>query len=166
MQDHVSNHQSDLYGIPTKLNVSPGSTPKAPTKCEGATSIGSHKTKSRRIIVRVSEELYQSLVVRSHDLGCDLSHVVRSALVGSLKPEAAPDAPRKPLLRPAEIDPLVDDYRAVVDEDIRKMRKRLFDQLLAVSYVCKERYPRTPGVVDGYQSLLGLQHLFGYGENV
>jgi hypothetical protein len=122
--------------------------------------------KSHRIIARVPDELFQALMARRRDLGCDLSHVVRSALDGSLKPEIAPNAPRKPISRPAEIDPLVDHYRAVVDEDIRKIRKRLFAQLLAVSYVCKERYPRTSGVQDGYQSLLELQRFFGYPENV
>jgi hypothetical protein len=166
MQDHASRHQSDPAGIPTKPNVPLGGTLKAPAKCQGAARSGNPKTKSRRIIVRVTDERYQALMARSRELDCDLSHVVRSALDGSLKPETAPSAARKPLLRPAEIDPLVDHYRAVVDEDIRKMRKRLFDQLLAVSYVCKERYPRTSGVVDGYQSLLSLQSLFGYPENV
>ena len=122
--------------------------------------------KSRRIIARVTDEHYQALMARSRDLGCDLSHVIRSALGDSLEPEAAPNAPRKPLLRPAEIDPLLDHYRAVVDEDIRKIRKRLFDQLLAVCHVCKERFPRTSGIQDGYRSLLELQHFFGYPENV
>jgi hypothetical protein len=166
MQDHVSHHLSDLYGIPTKPNVPLGSAPKASAKCEGATHSGSPKAKSHRVIVRISDALYQALMARSRDLGCDLSHVVRSALDGSLKPETAPNAPRKPLLRPAEIDPLVDDYRAVIDEDIRQVRKRLFGHLLAASYITKMNFPRTPGVVDGYQSLLKLQHLFGYGENV
>ena len=122
--------------------------------------------KPRRIIVRVSEELYEALKARSRDMGCDLSHVLRTVLDGSMKPEAVPNAPQKPILRTGEIDPLVEHYRAVVDEDIRIVRKRLFGHLLAVSFVCKERYPRTFGVVDGYQALLKLQHLFGYGENV
>jgi hypothetical protein len=122
--------------------------------------------KSRRITVRVSEELHQALTARSRDLGCDLSYVLRSALEGSMKPETVPNAPQKPILRTAEIDPLVENYRAVVDEDIRNVRKRLFGELLAVSFVARQNFPRTPGVVDGYQSLLKLQHLFGYGGNV
>ncbi len=123
-------------------------------------------SKPRRITVRVSEELYQALTARSRDLGCDLSHVLRIVLDGSMKPETVHYAPQKPILRTAEIDPLVEHYRAVVDEDIRQVRKRLFGHLLAVSFVCKERYARTSGVVDGYQALLKLQHLFGYSENV
>jgi hypothetical protein len=166
MQDHVNRLQSDPAGIPTGLNFPNGRPPKAPAKCDGTARSGSRKTRSRRIIVRVSEESYQALMARSRDLDCDLSHIIRSALDGSLKPEPAANAPRKPLLRPAEIDPKVDQWRSVVDRDIRKERRRLYGDLLALSYVCKERYPRTPGVVDGYQALLKLQHLFGYEENV
>jgi hypothetical protein len=166
MQDHVSRHQSDTSGIHTGLSFSLDKTHETLSKGNGAARSANPKTKSHRIIVRITDELYQALMARSRDLGCDLSHVVRGALSGSLKPETAPNAPRKPLLRPAEIDPLVDDYRAVVDEDIRKIRKRRFDHLLAVSYVCKEKFPRTPGIQDGYRSLLELQHFFGYPENV
>ena len=122
--------------------------------------------KSRRITVRVPEETYQALTARKLDLGSGLSHVLRDVLNGSLKPETVPNAPQKPILRPAEIDPLVDHYRMVVDEDPRKIRNCLFGQLLAVSYVCKERYPRTPGIIDGYQDLLRMQKQFGYGDDV
>jgi hypothetical protein len=166
MQDHVCRHQSDTSGVRTGLSFSQDRTHETLSKGNGAARSTSPKTKSRRIIVRVTEELYQTLLVRSRDSDCDLSHVVRSALDGSLKPESAPETPRKPLLRPEEIDPLVDDYRAVVDDDIRKIRKRRFDHLLAVSYVCKEKFPSTPWIQDGYQSLLELQHLFGYPKNV
>jgi hypothetical protein len=161
MQDHVS-HQSDASGIPTKPNIRLGEILEAPTKSERVGRNGNHKTKDHRISVRISDESYQTLMARSRDLDCDLSHVVRGALDGSLKPETAPNAPCKLRLRPAEIDPLVDHYRAVVAEDIRKVRKRLFDHLLAASYITKVNFPGTPGVIDGYQALLELQDLFGY----
>jgi len=60
----------------------------------------------------------------------------------------------------------VDHYRAVVDKDISKERKRLFGHLAAVSCIAKVNFTRTPGVLEGYQALLELQHLFGYGEHV
>jgi hypothetical protein len=106
MQDPVSHRQSNISGIPTNLNVPLGRPHKAPAKAERAARDGSSKSKSRRIIVRVPDELYQALMVRSCDLGRNLSHVVRSALVGCLMPETVPNAPRKPLLRPEDIDPL------------------------------------------------------------
>ncbi len=165
MQDRVSHYQLDPSEIPTAPGIPLGGTPNAPAKCGNATRKGSPKTKSRRIIFRVTDELYEALMARSRDIGCDLSHVVRSALDGSLKPETATNESQKPFLRTAEIDMLVDDYRAEVSEDIRHVRKRLFGHLLAASYVAKMNFPRTPGVVDGYQCLLRLQHLFGYGEN-
>lgn len=122
--------------------------------------------KSHRIIARVPDELYQALTARSLDLGCNLSHVIRNLLNASLRAEMAPNELRKPLMWPAEIEPLVHHYRAIVDKDPRHERRRLFGHVLAVSLVCKEKFPRTPGSVDGYQSLLQLQHLFGYGEDV
>jgi hypothetical protein len=165
MQDHHS-HQSDNSAIPTKLKVPTGEALKAPGAREGAVRRGSPRTKSHRITFRVADDVYQGLLARSHDQGCDLSHVIRDALNGSIKPETTPNGPQKPILRTAEIDQLVDDYRAVVKEDIRHVRKRLFGHLLAASYVTKTNFPRTAGTTDAYQSLLKLQHLFGYGENV
>jgi len=166
MQDPVSRHQSDNTGIPTKPTIPPETTPNGLGKCKGAGRSGSPKIKSRRIIVRVTDERYQALMALSTNLGCDLSHVVRSALDGSLEPETATNAPQKLILRTAEIDGLIDHYCSIVSEDIRRVRKRLFGQLLAASYGTKTNFPRTPGTVDGYQALLKLQHLFGYGENV
>jgi hypothetical protein len=165
MQDSVSRYQPDPYGLPIGPSIPFVQTPSAPAKCENATRKRRPKTKSHRIIFRLTDELYEALMARSRDIGCDLSHVVRSALDARLKSETATDEPQKPILRTAEIDMLVDDYRAEVSEDIRQVRKRLFGHLLAASYVAKMNFPRTPGVVDGYQSLLRLQHLFGYGEN-
>jgi hypothetical protein len=165
MQDCVSHRQSDPSEIPAKHDVSPRNTANGPVKCHGGALSGNPKAKSRRIIFRVPVKLYEALMARSRDVGCDLSHVVRSGLDGSLKSETATNAPQKPILRTAEIDQLVDHYRSVVSEDIRHVRRRLFGHLLAASYVTKMNFPRTPGSVDGYQALLKLQHLFGYGEN-
>jgi hypothetical protein len=166
MQDHVSSHQSDASGIPTKPNIPLGEAREAPAPRDGAARNGSHKTKHRRITIRVQDEVYEALMASSRDRGCDLSHVVRNALNGSLKPEIAPNEPRRPMKWPEEIEPQVHHYLAIVDKDIRRERRRLFGHLLAVSVACKERYPRTVGILEGHQSLLRLQHLFGYGENV
>jgi hypothetical protein len=166
MQDHVSSHQSDASGIPTKPNISLGESRKAPAARDGAARIGNPKTKAHRISVRIPDEVYEGLMASSRDQGCDLSHVIRGALKGSLKPEIAPNDPRKPMMWPEEIEPLVHYYRAIVDKDIRHERRRLFGHLLAVSVACKERFPRTVGILEGHQSLLRLQRLFGYGENV
>jgi hypothetical protein len=166
MQDPVSSHQLDASGIPTKPNILLGETRRAPAKCEGTARSGRPKAKSHRITFRVADDVYQGLMARSRDQGCDLSHVLRDALNGSLTPEIAPNQSRKPMMWPAEIEPLVHDYRAMVDKDPRHERRRIFGHVLAISVVCKEKFPRTPGVVDGYHSLLELQHLFGYGENV
>ena len=122
--------------------------------------------KPHRIIARVADDLYQSVMARSQELGCNVSDVIRDALSASLKPEIAACEPTKPRMWPAEIEPIVNHSRAIVDKDIRQDRRRLFGHLLAISVVCKERYPRTAGILEGHQSLLRLQHLFGYGGNV
>jgi hypothetical protein len=161
MQDHVS-HQSDSSKIPPQPNV----PLKVPAKCADPSRNGNPKAKSHRITVRVPDDIYEALMASSLGQGCGLSHVLRSALNGSLKPEMSPNEVRKLVMWPEEIEPHVHHYRAVVDEDIRKARKRLFGHLLAVSVACKEKFPRTEGILEGHQSLLTLQHLFGYGENV
>jgi hypothetical protein len=166
MQESSIRHQEELSGIPTKPNIPLGGTRNAPAKRERTARNGNPKAKSHRINVRISDQLHQALTALSRDLGCDLSHVIRNLLEVSLCAEVAPNVPRKPVMWPEEIEPLVHHYRAVVDEDIRKVRKRLFGHLLAVSVVCKEKFARTPGMLEGHQSLLGLQHLFGFGENV
>jgi hypothetical protein len=166
VQEHQCNRQTALSGNPMGPTA-PSSTPhESPTSSDGTARDRSRKTKSRRIIFRVTEELYEALMTRCRDQGCGLSDLLRNALNGSLSAETGPTTPSKPLLRPDELDSLVDHYRAIVDKDIRHERKRLFGHLLAASYVAKTNFPRTPGMVDGYQGLLALKHLFGYDENV
>jgi hypothetical protein len=165
MQDHVS-HQSDTSGIPPKPINPLRETCKASAARDGAVRGRSRKPKSHRFTVRVADDVYQGLMALSRDQGCGLSHALRDALNSSLRREIAPNELRKPVMWPAEIEPLVHHYRAIVDKDIRHERRRLFGHLLAVSVACKEKYPRTAGILEGHESLLRLQHLFGYGENV
>jgi hypothetical protein len=47
------------------------------------------------------------------------------------------------------------------DGDLRKHRNVLFLELLAASYACKKLWPRTPGMMDGYEALLQLLGDFG-----
>jgi len=52
-------------------------------------------------------------------------------------------------------------YRARGNGDLRQERNRLFVELVAAAFVCKNQWSRTPGVVEGYVGLLQLCKFFG-----
>lgn len=121
-------------------------------------------TGSGRITVRLESELLERLRRYCEDTNCDVSHAVRQGLdhlwaseSGSVAAEATP----KRLSPPQNIFDLVPQYLSWGDGDVRKERTRLFCELLAVSFTCKKLYPRTKGMLEGYEGLLRLCQFFG-----
>ncbi len=121
-------------------------------------------TGSRRISVRLDTDSLEHLQKHCLAADCDVSSVVRRALeaflsgqLGSLTSEAAPKRQSPPDI----IVECTPKYLNWGRGDLREERKRLFCELLAASFVCKKHYPRTNGMLEGYQALLQLCEFFG-----
>ncbi len=121
---------------------------------------------SARISVRLSDGQLERLQRLCQQTGCDVSHLVRQALDTLLANGSASglgEAPKRRLSPPERVFDLVPRYLGWVRGDLREERNRLFRELLAASFVTKKHYPRTAGVVEGYQALLQLCEFFGLG---
>lgn len=115
-----------------------------------------------RISVRLSAERIERVQRVCKESGQDVSHIVRQALDAFLPPESGSSSacPRR-LSPPEKIIPAVAKYRAWGRGDPRVELRHLFAELLAASFACKQLYPRTKGIAEGYQGLLGLCEFFG-----
>ena len=123
--------------------------------------------KSRRITVRPGDELCEQVREAAREAGTDTSTIVRQALEAYFA-DSAPNGngpSKRPLPPPDEIDSLVQKYEGWGSGDIRKERARLYRELLAVSFVTKRGFPRTPELVEGYIELRHLAPLYGMKEN-
>ena len=125
-------------------------------------------TDSRKISIRLKQEDRERLQEYCAHTGQDISRVVRQALNGLIKPQSDAVAggtvlPRR-LSSPEQIAGLLSTYLGWAGGDLREELKRLFAKLLAVSYACKKLYPRTSGVLDGYEGLVQLCPLFRLDE--
>lgn len=119
---------------------------------------------SHRISVRLGQEQLERVQRHCLETGYDVSRVVRQALDSRLAPDsgsATSGAPKRRLAPPEAIIPLTSRYMAWGDGDLRKHRNRLFAELLAAAFVCKKHYPRTPGMLEGYEGLRQLCLHFG-----
>jgi len=119
---------------------------------------------SPRISVRLTETQIQRLEDLCLESGCEVSHLVRHAIDEFLKakfgePATGNDAKR--LSPPEQIIPLTAQYRAWGRGDLRTELKTKFADLLALSFTCRDLYPRTTNVVEGYEALLKLHRHFG-----
>ncbi len=119
---------------------------------------------SQRISVRLQNDSLERLQKHCLAANCDVSYVVRRALEAFLG--AQPDASNgggvpKRSSPPEDIVELIPQYLAWAQGDLRERRKRLFCDLLAASFVCKNHYPTTKGMFKGYQGLLQLCEYFG-----
>jgi hypothetical protein len=117
--------------------------------------------KSPRITLRLPTGLKERLKSYCEQSGTDVSYVVRKALEGLLAAEtgSASGEPKKPLAPSESVLNLVPAY--LNRTDVREVRKNLFCQLVAASYVAKKHFPLTPRMVESYEALLKLQKLFG-----
>lgn len=121
-------------------------------------------SRSRRISVRLSDDRLGRLQKLCQETGCHVSHVVRQALDAFLACEsgsAAGQAPQRRLSPPEAVFDSVPRYLGWVRSDLREERNRLFFELLAASFAAKKLYPRTAGVLEGYEGLLQLCQFFG-----
>jgi hypothetical protein len=119
---------------------------------------------SPKVTIRLRNGQRERLEAFCRDSGSEVSHVIRLALDAILPAESAAEANGKPLKRlspPDQIISLTAKYRAWGRGDLREERNRLFGELLAASFACKQLYPRTPNIVEGYEGLLQLCQLFG-----
>jgi hypothetical protein len=116
-----------------------------------------------RISVRLPEVQMDCVQKFCKDTGHDISHVVRQALDAFLAPKsgtALNSGPPKRTTPPETVFDMVPQY--LNHCDLRGERKRLFAHLLAISFVAKKHWARTPGVVEAYEPLLQLCRYFGF----
>ena len=120
----------------------------------------------RKITFRVDPTLAGLLDHRCQETGSDVSFVIREGLArylsGDQERAEGQKIPPSPVL-PPEIHMLTPEFRAYTG-DLRAEVKRRFAGLLAAAHVCKEHYPRTPGVREAYAGLLALSVYFGLGQ--
>jgi hypothetical protein len=118
---------------------------------------------SRRITVRLSDDEFRRVEEFRCQDGSDISHVIRQALDAYLAPKSG-ETPNsgtpKRTTPPEAVFDMVPQY--LNHSDLRAERKRLFAHLLAVSFVAKKHWARTPGVVEAYEPLLQLCRYFGF----
>lgn len=117
----------------------------------------------RRISVRLDDERSERLEKLCRETGTDVSHVVRQALDAFLACKSGTESnsgPSKRLSPPEAVFDLIPQY--LNSTNLREMRKTQFAHLLANSFVAKKHFPRTPGVVEGYEQLLQLCEFFGF----
>ena len=118
----------------------------------------------KQLSVRLRQEYWDRLQQYCQEAGYTPSTLVRRALDAYLNGPGTPTGdgvPPRRLAPPDDIGPLMAKYRAWANGDLRKHRNKLFAELLAVSFVCKQHYPRTPGMLEGYEGLRQLCGHFG-----
>ena len=116
-----------------------------------------------RISVRLSDGQTDRLQELCRQTGCDISDVVRRALDAFWAPKLGSEpnnGPSKRTTPPEAVFDLVPSY--LNSTALRELRKTQFAHLLAISFVAKKHWPRTPGVLEGYERLLQLCGFFGF----
>jgi len=120
----------------------------------------------RKITFRVDPTLAGLLDHRCQETGSDVSFVIREGLARYLNGEQESAKGQKippSTVLPPEIHALTPEFLGF-SGDLRAEVKRRFAGLLAAAHVCKEHYPRTPGVREAYAGLLALSAHFGLGQ--
>lgn len=116
---------------------------------------------SPRICARLPQESFDRLQRYCQEACIDLSHTVRQAIDAYLAP--GPNGSQTAKLvgpPPDSVLSLCPKYRGW-SGDLRKHLADLAAETLAASFICKLHYPRTPGMVEGYQGLRQLASFFG-----
>jgi hypothetical protein len=122
----------------------------------------------RRITIRLGDEDYERLHMRSQDADLDFSFLVREAITKYLDSASADPSARTPatgLFMPPEAFALEGPYRAWCGDLRVELRKR-FLELLALSHVTAEHWSKTSGIREVYAGLLALGAHLGIGEAV
>ena len=114
---------------------------------------------ARRITVRLKNEGYEKLRLRSQETNLDFSFIVRDALGRYLDGESTASH-----VMPAESFKLTGPYRR--GDDLRVELRRRFLDLLALSHVTAEYWSKTKGIREVYVGLLALSHHLDIGEGV
>lgn len=124
---------------------------------------------SRRISVGISADSRNRVDEHAAHGGVSTSIVVRQAIDAYVQdPSTGQNASAKrPLLSlPEELASQVQIYMGWTDCDLRIKRQKDYLELLALAYACKNLYPRTPGMLEGYTELLQLGQFFGIKKSV
>ena len=113
----------------------------------------------RRITIRLEEQCFEKLQMRSQETNLDFSFLVREAMGryldgGTTAQEARPTDTG---FMPPEAFALTGPYRAWSGDLRQELRKRLLD-MLALAYSAADQYPRTKGVREVYQTVLEAYH--------
>jgi Arc/MetJ-type ribon-helix-helix transcriptional regulator len=118
---------------------------------------------SKRISVRLEDQSLERLQRHCAQLGCDVSQVVRQALqmFWASEPVATAGSRQRRVSPPGDILTLIPRYLNWGNGGLRKHRNQLFLELLAASFTCKKHFPRTKGMIEGYEGLLQLCEFFG-----
>ncbi|MBN2319871.1 MAG: hypothetical protein JXR49_12370 [Acidobacteria bacterium] len=120
---------------------------------------------SRRITVRLNENLHDHIKRHCDDTGCDVTAVVRKAL-GSFfsKDEESRQNEGDEIITvpPEEIYDRVGNYLAWGRGDLRAEFKRQFVEILATAFATQRHFPKTPGVKEAYAGLLQISSHFKF----
>jgi hypothetical protein len=116
--------------------------------------------------VRLDEQRMERLERHCKDTGCTPSDIIRLALDAYLHPGPdSTDGNTRPRLAPPEAAfRFVPRFTGWGSGDVREYRNRLYLELLGCSFACKQLFPRTTNMVDGYIELRQLAGLFGVEE--
>src|SRR3989338_3257122 len=122
---------------------------------------------NRRISVRLGQEQLDRLQAHCQERDYDLSRVVRQALEAYLGSQPGPGVAggvaRTRLAPPEQLLPLTSKYLGW-SGDLREHLKKLVWDLMAASWVCRQHYRRTPGMIELYEAVRPLAHFFGLEE--
>lgn len=124
---------------------------------------------SRRITIRLDNEIHERIQQRSQETSLDFSFLVREALrkyladSGTTAQEPKPDYTN--LVMPDQAFALTGPYRAFSGDLRLEMRKRFLD-FLALAHSTAKIWPRSPGIREVYAGLLALGHHLGIGNDV
>ena len=118
---------------------------------------------TKRITVRLTDDMYEKLHLQSEASNLDVSCLLREAVDKYLAETAAttqgPQSQAGSLVMPPEAFALEGPYRAWSGDLRVELRKR-FLQLLALAHVTSLNWPKTTGVREVYTGLLALgKHL-------
>ncbi len=109
----------------------------------------------KRITFRLDDTLYQKIQIHCHEIGIDLSALIRTAIVQHMGGESASKEITDVKI-PAEALARTAQYQ-VAGSDLKENLRESFLQILAMAYVTTQRWHRTPWVKQLYQALLPLQ---------
>ena len=122
--------------------------------------------RSRRITVRLGQDDWVTVQSMRQGAGLDISGVIRAALRAATAPKegnTATPKPPKPFTVPDRIRSRTPKYRAWANGNLRAEWNRQFDEMFALTLVCREFFPRTPGIAQVLAHLADIERRFPRG---